>query len=54
MPDDALHGTWDEEADAYYFRAECQYPSVKQIDLGSRQVILDVDAYGRIIGVEVI
>ena len=52
--DDALSATWDEEVDAYYFRAECQYPSVKQIDLGNRQVTLDVDSYGRIIGVEVI
>jgi uncharacterized protein YuzE len=52
MPD-ALHSSYDGEADAYYFRAECQYPSVKQIELGTRQVILDVDAYGRIIGVEV-
>ena len=53
MPE-ALQATWDEETDCYYFRAECQYPSVKQIHLGSRQVVLDVDSYGRIIGVEVI
>ena len=53
MPE-ALQATWDEETDCYYFRAECQYPSVQQIDLGKRRVILDVDSYGRIIGVEVI
>jgi hypothetical protein len=49
----ALIATHDEEVDAYYFKADCQWPSVRQIELGSRQVILDVDAYGRIIGVEV-
>lgn len=53
MPD-ALHAVWDEESDAYYFRAECQYPSVRQISLGTRSVTLDVDSYGRIIGVEVV
>lgn len=52
--DDAVRATYDETVDAYYFRAECQYPSVKQIDLGTRHVVLDVDSYGRIIGVEVI
>lgn len=50
----ALIPTYDSEADAYYFKADCQWPSVRQIGLGSREVILDVDAYGRIIGVEVL
>lgn len=50
----ALTATWDQQTDAWYFRGECQYPSVRQIDLGTRQVILDVDSYGRVIGVEVL
>lgn len=49
----ALKATHDPEADAFYFSAECTYPSVSQINLGSRKVVLDVDSYGRIIGVEV-
>lgn len=52
MPE-GLNATWDDEVDAYYFSGECNFPSVKQIDLGQRRVILDVDSYGRIIGVEV-
>ncbi len=53
MPE-GLKATWDQESDAYYFSGECSFPSVRQIELGSRQVVLDVDSYGRIIGVEVI
>lgn len=51
-----MRSTFDSEADAYYFSAKELAPgeSVKQIDLGTREVILDVDAYGQIIGVEVL
>ena len=49
-----FHATYDPEADAYYFRTEASTPpSVKQIDLGERTVVLDVDPYGKIIGIEV-
>jgi len=53
MPE-ALTATWDQEVDAYYFHAQTNFPSVKQISLGTREVILDIDSYGRIIGVEVL
>lgn len=49
-----FYASYDTEADAYYFRAEASTPpSVKQINLGERTVMLDVDPYGKIIGVEV-
>lgn len=50
---DGLNAAFDPDADAYYFNNGSRHPSVKQIGLGSRQVILDIDHYGQIIGIEV-
>lgn len=49
-----LDATWDQETDAYYFAQGRQWPVAKTIDLGTRHVLLDIDPYGHIQGVEVL
>lgn len=49
-----LDATWDQDADAWYFSQGRTLPAFNTIDLGTRHVVLDIDPYGRIQGVEVL
>lgn len=51
-----MNAEYDGSVDAYYFSNESvpdPHTSVKQISLGLREVYLDVDLNGNILGVEV-
>jgi len=50
-----MRATFDDEVNAYHFSSEELRPGevVKTINLGSRNVVLDIDRNGRIVGVEV-
>lgn len=48
-----MNASFDEEVNAYYFGGE-PGTVARTIDLGTRQVLLDVDNNGKIIGVEVL
>lgn len=51
-----MNSSYDPEADAYYFedRDSNGAFSVRQVLLGTREVIADIDINGRIIGIEVL
>lgn len=48
-----LDANWDQPTDTWYFSQGREAPIVNTIDLGGRHVRMDVDPYGRIIGIEV-
>lgn len=49
-----MNSSYDPEADAYYFTVSPGGTSVRQISLGHREVIADVDIDGKILGIEAI
>jgi uncharacterized protein YuzE len=51
-----MNSEYDPSVDAYYFKnskVEADHVSVRQISLGLREVYIDVDMNGDIMGVEI-
>lgn len=48
-----MNATWDQDSNAFYFGPTDKCVA-RTVDLGSRQVLVDIDHNGQIIGVEVI
>lgn len=48
-----MEASFDSEVNAYYFGGNTGKVA-QTIDLGTRQVLLDVDSNGKIVGVEVL
>lgn len=49
-----MNAEYDGVSDAYYFSDPEKRPVYKTVELGARTVNVDMDAFGRIIGIEVI
>lgn len=50
-----MNSSYDPEADAYYFEdRDSEHKSVRQVSLGHRDVIADIDMNGHIIGIEIL
>lgn len=50
-----MNSSYDETADAYYFEdRDSNGTSIRQVSLGRREVIADIDIYGKIIGIEIL
>lgn len=50
-----MNASFDKETGSYYFNAGDDHPPItKTIELGSRHVLLDVDIFGNICGVEIL
>ena len=49
-----MNSSYDSEVDAYYFSAPGESVSIQQVFLGQRDVIVDIDINGKIVGVEIL